>query len=135
MNTEQLAVIVNCANQSLRGETTFPEVVQSLQAIGLERYHIDYSCHVGTYYLPSGAATTLTLAHPDATVAETFNAVGVESAVRAIQRGEIYYQEFLQRTMEAGCIGYTVFISGARVLYFGRNGDVHEERFGGPSAN
>ena len=39
---------------ALSGELTFPEIVGRLAAIGLERYHADYSRQEITYYLPNG---------------------------------------------------------------------------------
>jgi uncharacterized protein YbcV (DUF1398 family) len=33
------------------------------------------------------------------------------------------------QTMDAGCVGYTVWIAGRHVAYVGRRGEVHVERF------
>ena len=51
--------------------------------------------------------------------------------MRQSQRGEHTYVDFLRKTMAAGCVGYCVHIRGRRALYFGRDGDVHVERFPG----
>jgi uncharacterized protein YbcV (DUF1398 family) len=131
MEPEQIAIVEECAAASLAGTITFPEVVGRLAALGVERYHVDYSRHETTYYLPDGDSHVVKLAHPPQGVGATFSADGVAAAVKASQRGEIKYVEFLQRTMAAGCVGYFTQITGRQVLYFGRNGDVHVERFPG----
>jgi uncharacterized protein YbcV (DUF1398 family) len=51
------------------------------------------------------------------------------STVKAIQRGEIGYAEFLRRIMRSGCSRYEVFIAGRKAMYFGRDGDFYTEHF------
>jgi len=133
MDTDQIAVLEECAAASLAGTATFPEIVGRLAAIEVERYHADYSRHETTYYLPDGDSHVVKLDHPPQAIGATFSAAGVEAAVRASQRGEIKYLEFLARSMAAGCVGYFVQIAGRQVLYFGRNGEVHIERLPSPS--
>jgi hypothetical protein len=41
------------------------------------------------------------------------------------------YPEFKALTQAAGCIGYTVWIAGRHVVYLGRRGESHVERFSG----
>jgi hypothetical protein len=55
--------------------------------------------------------------------------VAVEAAVRGAQRVELPDPEFLRRIRAAGCIGYFTPITGRRVQYVGRTGDVHVEPF------
>ena len=51
------------------------------------------------------------------------------ATVKAIQREEIGYAEFLRRIMAAGCSHYEVFISGRKAMYFGRDGEFYTEDF------
>lgn len=39
------------------------------------------------------------------------------------------YPEFKQLSQRAGCVGYTVWIEGRHVVYHGRRGETHVERF------
>lgn len=133
MEQEQIAIIEECAAASLSGKIAFPDVIGRLVSLGVERYHADYSRHETTYYLPDGDSHVVKIAHPPRAIGATFSAAEVEAAVRASQRGEIKYVEFLDRTMAAGCVGYFVQLAGRQVLYFGRNGETHVERF--PSAS
>jgi uncharacterized protein YbcV (DUF1398 family) len=128
---EQIAVLEECAAASLSGTATFPEIVGRLSAMEVERYHADYSRRETTYYLPDGDSHVVKMAHPPQAIGATFSAAGVETAVRASQRGEIKYVEFLARSMAAGCVGYFAQLAGRQVLYFGRNGEVHVEPFPG----
>jgi uncharacterized protein YbcV (DUF1398 family) len=122
-----------CKQLSLEGKISFPDVVRRLREAGVERYHVDLTRDETTYYLPSGESHVFATGGPRETIAETFDPAAVEQAVRAIQRAEIIYPEFVRRIMAAGCVGYFTQIDGRRVQYVGRTGDMHVEPF--PVAN
>lgn len=126
------AVIQECTKGSFDGTVTFPEVVQRLSAIGVERYEVDLIRLEKTCYGRSGETEreTLPLQDPPA-VAERFSEEGVKQALRAAQKREIGYPEFLRRILAAGTTGYSVYLEGRRAIYFGRLGDVYVERFPG----
>jgi uncharacterized protein YbcV (DUF1398 family) len=134
MNAEQTQVMQGCALGSLSGKLTFPEVVGRLAAIGVERYHADYSRQEITYYLPDGDSLVVAAPHPSHATAREFSSAAVEEAVRQSQRNEHTYADFIRKTMAAGCVGYFVQITGQRVIYFGRNGESHVELFPPASA-
>ncbi len=129
MNVEQTQVVQACARGALTGELTFPEIVGRLAAIGIERYHADYSRQEITYYLPDGDSLVVAAPHPAHVAAAEFLASAVEAAVRQSQRNEHTYLDFIRKTIGAGCVGYFVQITGRRAIYFGRNGESHVEHF------
>jgi uncharacterized protein YbcV (DUF1398 family) len=129
MNAEQIQIAQECARGSLAGDLAFPEIVERLAAIGVERYHADYSRQEITYYLPSGDSFVVATPHEPQGTAREFAASAVEGAVRQSQRNEHTYADFIRKTMAAGCVGYFVQISGRRVIYFGRHGEQHVEHF------
>ena len=126
---DAVAVMAECKELSLRGKIAFPEVVRRLHAAGVERYHVDLTRDETTYYLPGGESHVLAGGAPREPIAGPFDAAAVEGAVRAAQRGEIVFPEFLRRVMAAGCVGYFTQIAGRRVQYVGRAGDMHVEPF------
>ncbi len=129
MKLEDCLVAHECVRGSLLGELTFPEIVGRLSGIGVERYHADYSRQEITYYWANGESLVVaTPLGPHATGTD-FSSTEVAAAVRQSQRNEHTYQDFIRKTMQAGCVGYFVQISGRRVIYFGRNGDSHTELF------
>lgn len=132
MNPQQISTIQECNALTNAGKISFGAVVAKLMAIGLERYHADYTRHERTYYMPDGDSLVLPSTHPSEQIARDFSAKGVESAVRQAQRGEIVYPDFLKQTFAAGCVGYFVQITGRQVIYFGRNGEQHIEKFPPP---
>jgi uncharacterized protein YbcV (DUF1398 family) len=109
---------------------TFPEVVNALMEVKIERYHADLVVGRKTYYLSDGDFEE-TQTHKAGGAALAFSAEGVEKAVRAIQRQEIAYREFCHRIADAGCVGYFVSLAGRRAVYYGRTGDEYVERFPG----
>lgn len=131
---DAVAVMKTCKEQSLLGKISFPEVVRRLSEVGVERYHVDLTRDETTYYLPGGESHVFATGGPQAGIVEGFDPNAVEAAVRAIQRGEIEFTEFLRRIMEAGCVGYFTQIAGRRVQYVGRTGDMHVEPFPGAKA-
>ena len=129
MNLEHTKIVEDCAQGSLAGTLTFPEVVGRLAAIGVERYHADYSREEITYYWVNGDSHVVKLPNPLETIPQEFSAAGVAAAVRQSQQGEHTYVDFLRKTMAAGCVGYFVQITGRQAIYFGRLGDSHVEKF------
>ncbi len=129
MNSQTVATIESTVRASLAAEIAFPEVIARLAAIGVERYHCDYSRQEITYYLASGESHVVAASHDAHPTGLEFQAEEVAAAVRRSQRGEHTYRDFVRETMAAGCVGYFVQIAGRRVIYFGRNGDSHVEHF------
>jgi uncharacterized protein YbcV (DUF1398 family) len=109
---------------------TFPEVVNALMEVQIERYHADLVTGRKTYYLADGDFEDVEGRKFDG-AALTFSGEGVEKAVRAIQRREIAYRKFCRQIADAGCVGYFVSLAGRRAVYYGRTGDEHVEWFPG----
>jgi uncharacterized protein YbcV (DUF1398 family) len=126
MNTEVMRSILH---QSEAGEVTFAQVVQTLAAAGVESYFADLIRRVDTFYHPSGQTHEEPMAHDATHIPEDFSAEGVVAAIRAAQADQVRYPEFLNRAMAAGTAAYWVFITGRKVIYFGRKGEFHIEEF------
>lgn len=123
-------VIRECTEGSFAGTIRFPEVVERLGAVGVERYTVDLTRLEKTAYDASGESFVEPLPLADAPpVADDFSAAGVQETLADVQQGRIGYSEFLRRIMAAGIASYGVFLGGRRALYVSRWGDVHVERF------
>jgi uncharacterized protein YbcV (DUF1398 family) len=123
------ATIADCMQASF-ADTPFPVVVQRLAGAGVAAYTADLIALRKTYY--DADAETLDKPMPltdKPAIAAHFDAATVEATVKAIQRGEIGYAEFLRRIMRAGCARYSVFFGGRKAVYFGRDGDSYTEPF------
>lgn len=129
MSSDSIEVIEECARGSLSGELNFPAILAKLSSVGVERYHADYSRAEITYYFTDGASHVVSSPHSPQEIGAIFLPEAVASAVQQSQRGEHSYRDFVHKTMEAGCVGYFVQITGQKVIYFGRNGDCHTEHF------
>ena len=130
MDSTTKNTVIEMTHASDEDRTTFPQVVASLVAAGVERYHADFVCSERVFYMPDGTFERVP-AHKVPQAAQVFSARDVEAAVRAIQRNEIHYREFCGLVTQAGCVGYHVFIAGRRVVYYGRDGEQHIEYFPG----
>lgn len=135
MDQKVVAVMHEVAKRSHEGTIPFPEVVRKLGEAGVERYHADLCRAERVFYMPSGESHVEPSGESPKPAATEFSAAQVDSAVRTIQRGEIDYQEFVRRILAAGCVNYFVYIAGRQTLYYGRNGDVHVEKFPAPKTD
>ena len=129
MNDTLRQTVERCAKASRDGSTHFPDIVAALAGAGVESYFADYRADATTYYLPDGGTHVVPLAPPDVAIADAFDAVGVQQAIRGAQAGRVMYPEFLRLSRAAGCVGYVTWIAGRHVTYFGRRGETHVERF------
>lgn len=131
MHDQVKAAIESCAADSLAGRIVFPQVIERLSELGIERYHADYSRAEITYYTLDGASHVVASPHLHAEIGDVFLADVVEKSVRKSQRNEHSYADFVRETMQAGCVGYFVLLTGRQVIYFGRKGEMHIEKFPG----
>lgn len=123
------SVIRETANNSNEGRIHFGQVVDNLLGIGVESYHVDYRACRATYYMPCGETLTLDMHTPEVEIAKNFSEQAIKSAILGAQSGEVMYPEFKRLSQSGGCVGYTVWLTGRYVTYYGRNGETHVEKF------
>jgi uncharacterized protein YbcV (DUF1398 family) len=129
MNTE---VIAECMKQSF-ADTPFSKIIPKLADAGVTSYTADLVKLRNTYYDAGGEGFDEALPLKDGpAIAVSFDSATVSATVKAIQRGEIGYAEFLRCIMNAGCSHYEVFIGGRKAMYFGRDGEFYTEPFPPP---
>lgn len=126
MNTK---IVEECSRLSDEEKSTFPEIVTRLLEAGVELYNVDFLTPCKTFYGKNVAHSIPSDLKSKKEVAATFNAPEIVRAIRQSQAGEIKYQEFKRKVMDAGVIGYIAFLTGRKVVYYGRNGDQHVEHF------
>lgn len=117
--------------QSHAGKLIFPEVVGRMLAAGVESYFIDLPRAQSIVYLIDGATLTDKIDIEFDSVAAEFSKPQVIAAIRAAQSDEIRWPEFMRLMAAAGVVGYWAYLTGKRVVYFGRQGDMHTEWFPG----
>jgi uncharacterized protein YbcV (DUF1398 family) len=127
MDENVKAVIEACTRGSDEERMSFPEVIQNLHAVGVERYHADLVRGEKTYYLPAGESIVVEAMPLRSQPASWFSAADTQAAVRAIQARQIGYNEFCERVAAAGCTSYIVSLVGRRVVYFGRSAESYVE--------
>jgi len=129
VNPQTQQLIREAADGSTQGRIHFGQVIGLLMQAGVESYVADYRTQRSTYYLPDGDTLSLELPMPDVDIAHDFDAAALQAAIRGAQQGSVMYPQFKELSRRAGCIGYTVWIAGRHVSYFGRKGETHVERF------
>ncbi|HEX4029702.1 MAG TPA: hypothetical protein VHX20_05020 [Terracidiphilus sp.] len=126
MNTQAIHE-VSVATQE--GRMTFPRVVGTLLEAGVESYLVDFAAGRKTYYSASGEAYADAMILKLDPVAEEFSGEGIVAAIRGAQADTVRYPEFVQRATAAGVTAYWAFLTGGKVVYFGRKGEMHVEEF------
>jgi uncharacterized protein YbcV (DUF1398 family) len=113
------------------GQLIFPEVVRRMLAVGVASYFVDLIRAQDVVYLADDSTITEPLHLDYGPIAQEFSKPGIVAAIRAAQRDEIRYPEFMRRAAAAGIVAYWAELTGKRVIYFGRQGDMHIEWFPG----
>lgn len=129
MNTK---VIHDVLAESQAGMLTFPEVVRRLLEAGVESYFCDLARGEETFYRTDGKTHRETMTLPLSPIAAEFSSTEIIAAIRGAQTDTIRYPEFVKQSTAAGVIAYWAFLTGRKVIYFGRKGEQHVEEF--PSA-
>ncbi|MFZ0302399.1 MAG: DUF1398 family protein [Terracidiphilus sp.] len=124
--------IHEAAIQTQLGNITFPQVVQTLLANGVESYQVDYATAQKTHYLADGSSIAIPMILDPGSVAADFDAEALVAAIRGAQADTIRYPEFVRRATAAGVTSYRAFLTGKRVVYVGRKGEQHIEEFPKP---
>lgn len=122
-------VIHEMAIATQQGKMTFPMVVKGLLEAGVESYLVDFAAKQKTHYLTDGSTHTVPMILEPGPIAAEFNGDGLVAAIRGAQADTVRYPEFVQRSTAAGVIGYWAFLTGKKVIYFGRKGEQHIEEF------
>jgi uncharacterized protein YbcV (DUF1398 family) len=129
MNSDVIREVL-AASQA--GKLIFPEVVRRLLDAGVESYFCDLAARQETFYMSDGKTHSEGMTLPSAPIAAEFSPSDVVAAIRGAQADAIRYPEFLKRSVAAGVIAYWAFLTGKRVIYFGRKGEFHIEEFPRP---
>lgn len=124
--------IHEAAQATLTGKVPFPQVVAQLMAAGVEYYHVDYLARRKHFHDGSGTCVSTTITYETLPpVAPELDIDSLRANIRDSQQNKQNYRDFTIRAMQAGVQGYTAFLRGKRVSYFGRTGDQHTEWFPG----
>jgi uncharacterized protein YbcV (DUF1398 family) len=126
MNTKAMHEVVR---KTQEGKMTFPQVVVALMHEGVESYFVDFAAGRETFYLAGGGTHAEPMILKVDAIAEEFSDSGLVAAIRGAQADTIRYPEFVKRSTAAGVIGYWAFLTGKKVVYFGRKGEMHVEEF------
>ena len=122
-------VIHELALATEQGKMTFPQVVKGLLEVGVESYFVDFATKQKTHYLSDGTAHIEPMILEPGGISEEFSDANLVAAIRGAQSDTVRYPEFVERSTAAGVIGYWAFLTGKKVIYFGRKGEQHVEEF------
>ena len=125
------AAIHETLAESQAGKLIFPDVVRRLLAAGVESYFVDLQRSEDIVYLNDDTSLRVEMHLPLEPVAQQFSQPGIVAAIHAAQRDEIRYPEFMRQAAAAGVVAYWAYLTGKKVIYFGRKGELHVEHFPG----
>jgi uncharacterized protein YbcV (DUF1398 family) len=131
MNDHLTKIAQTCLDRAENTTMTFPEIVGTLMQVGFESYAIDYRRSTATYFLPDGDSVVLPTQPGNGPIAATLDTAAVQAAIKEAQQlvAGYTYAGFCGKVMAAGCAGYIVSFTGRRAVYFGRDAEIHVERF------
>jgi uncharacterized protein YbcV (DUF1398 family) len=131
MDLHLTQIAAECLGGAERNAMTFPEIVGTLSQAGFESYAIDFRRASATYYRPDGDSVVLPTHLIGTPVADAWNPVAVQSAIKEAQQlvPGYTYAGFCEKVAAAGCAGYMVSFRGRRAVYYARTAETHVERF------
>jgi uncharacterized protein YbcV (DUF1398 family) len=129
MQDSTRALIRATFDASNAGTIHFGQVIAQLVVAQVESYQVDYRSARASCFLPDGDTLDQGFEPAHEPIADAFDGDAVRAAIRGAQQGVVMYPEFKTLTQRAGCVGYTVWIAGRHVVYHGRRGETHVERF------
>lgn len=118
-----------CSRRSLAESLPFPEVLRRCADAGIDRYVADLVSGRKVAYDRAQGWHVSAEVLPSLSVAEMFSESAVRRALEQIQQRQVTYRAFLEALAAAGTVGYGVFITGRRAIYWGRHGQEHIEHF------
>ena len=124
-------VIEDVIKRTFAGTISFPEVISLLSEEGFVSYHVDYLRGENRYYHANDETISKRPDHKFPKGAKEFSPEKLQAIIRKTQAGSAKYPEFLEESAAAGCVYYIVFMTGKKVIYFGRDGSQHVEHFPG----
>ncbi len=122
-------VIEETLRETEAGRKTFPECVKALLEVGVESYLVNFARMEKSSYGVNGETHVQKMSLAASPIADTFSNDEVIAAIRGAQRDEIRYPEFVKRAKAAGVEAYWAYLTGRRVVYLGRKGEIHVEEF------
>jgi uncharacterized protein YbcV (DUF1398 family) len=123
-------LIQQVSNATLAGTMSFPEVVGHLLKAGIDFYYVDYLTRQKTFYHHTDESVTTTIHYVDLpSVPAQLDKVNLKAIILDSQVNHQTYEAFTRRAMQAGTVGYFAFLTGRRVVYWGRDGESHIEYF------
>ena len=124
-----ITLIKQTIEGSINATMIFPQIAGLLLEEGIESYHVDIVLSENRYYKPCGESHVAKIELPHSHPAENFSAEQVNAAVRKVQAGNSNYKNFMKEITDAGCVFYIAYLTGKKVIYFGRKGEMHVELF------
>jgi uncharacterized protein YbcV (DUF1398 family) len=107
------------------GKLIFPEVVRRLLDAGVESYFVDFASGLEMLYMTDGRRHLEEMTLPLEPVSHDYSAADIVAAIRGTQVDKVRYPEFVKLSILAGVVGYWAFLTGKKVIYFGRKGEMH----------
>jgi uncharacterized protein YbcV (DUF1398 family) len=110
---------------------SFPQVMQQLAPIGVDRYHVDFVSRSITAYMGLEFERLQIDQIESVNAKHEFNVSKIKEVVREIQANNLSYTKFCEGLIEAGVTNYWAYLAGQRVIYASAEGDFHTEWFPG----
>jgi len=108
----------------------FPYLAEALRGAGVRRYYFDvpsstviYATAAGDVLQPGAFLRT------EKTILPPFDQAALVDAIRADQRGESSFPEFVEATLQAGAIRYEVDTDARTCSYLGAHGERYVEYY------
>lgn len=110
-----------------RNSKNYPELAKALSGIGVQSYTVDVATGILLYRFPDGTHV-IHAANNARHISEKFDLERTKQAIKANQKGETNYPQFMDDVAAAGVRFYEATLNGdrKRVTYLGLGGRYEE---------
>lgn len=116
------------ADQTLSNQKSFQDMCRKLLLAGIESVHFDLIANRMTCYTPEGRVFDEPFFFEGPRVADVFSEESIIEDYKALLMHKLSLHEFFAFIMLAGATGFTIYLLGKKVLFFGRCGENHLEQ-------
>jgi hypothetical protein len=135
MNSSTKRVIEHCANALNQGYANLAQAIDRLGEVGIESCHVDYRIPALVFYDSDGASYSLPLPTPCGSIANGFDHCALQHALAAEHSGGLDFPAFTRSTLEAGCVGFFLWLDDWHATFLGRHGEIHDAQLDGHGAH
>ncbi|QDK36356.1 hypothetical protein [Bdellovibrio sp. NC01] len=120
-------ILRTATDQTLSNQISFEDMCDKFLRAGIESAHVDLFAKRITFHTPEAHVYEESFYFEGPRVADIFSEEKIILDFKSLLLRKLSLHEFFNFIMLAGVTGFTIYLLGKKVLFFGRRGEYHLE--------